>query len=406
MQLFYWLIWLAGLLGHRKAKLLARGEAGAIAALKAAMDTDRLRNSHPIWIHVASVGEFEQARPIIEHLRQAQPQRRIVLTFFSPSGYELRKNYDKVDFVGYLPCPTRRNAKRLLSIMQPSMALFVKYEFWPAYLKRLKKSGIPTYSISAIFRPRQLFFLPWGKSHLNLLRCFTHIYVQDEASKDLLIKHGINHVSVAGDTRFDRVSQIAAQAKQLPLVERFVNQHPTTKVIIAGSTWPADELLLARYLEEHEDVVLVMAPHEIHEAHMHRIMHIFKGRFVRFTQAGEDSVSHVRLLIIDTIGMLSSIYRYGNVAYIGGGFGAGIHNTLEAAVYGIPVLFGPNHTHFREALGLLKAEAAFTFNNYDEFAACMDKALEQHQEIGKKAGDFVHNGIGATEFIYNELFNS
>lgn len=412
MKFLYWLIGLAGALGHRKAKLLYRGQKGALKALSEAMQTARLKDSNPIWIHVASVGEFEQARPIIERLREAKPDQRIILTFFSPSGYELRKNYDKVDFVGYLPCPTRSNAKKMMSIIKPSMALFVKYEFWPAYLRRLKKNKIPTYSISAIFRPGQRFFKTWGKGQLALLKCFKHIYVQDEVSRDLLLKHGLKDVTIAGDTRFDRVSQIAAQAKTLPIVAHFVEPRSNEdgmpinyRVIIAGSTWPADELFLTRYLQEHEDVLLVMAPHEIHEGHLHRIMHIFKGRYVRFTEANSDNIKHVRLLVIDTIGMLSSIYRYGQVAYIGGGFGAGIHNTLEAAVYGMPVLFGPNHTHFREALGLLKSGGAFTFHNYDEFAAQMDKALAEYEQLGKLAGDFVKTGTGATKLICSELFN-
>ena len=412
MKFLYWLIGLAGALGHRKAKLLYRGQKGALKALSEAMQTARLKDSNPIWIHVASVGEFEQARPIIERLREAKPDQRIILTFFSPSGYELRKNYDKVDFVGYLPCPTRSNAKKMMSIIKPSMALFVKYEFWPAYLRRLKKNKIPTYSISAIFRPGQRFFNPWGKGQLALLKCFKHIYVQDEVSRDLLLKHGLKDVTIAGDTRFDRVSQIAAQAKTLPIVAHFVEPRSNEdgmpinyRVIIAGSTWPADELFLTRYLQEHDDVLLVMAPHEIHEGHLHRIMHIFKGRYVRFTEANSDNIKHVCLLVIDTIGMLSSIYRYGQVAYIGGGFGAGIHNTLEAAVYGMPVLFGPNHTHFREALGLLKSGGAFTFHNYDEFAAQMDKALAEYEQLGKLAGDFVKTGTGATKLICSELFN-
>ena len=412
MKFLYWLIGLAGALGHRKAKLLYRGQKGALKALSEAMQTARLKDSNPIWIHVASVGEFEQARPIIERLREAKPDQRIILTFFSPSGYELRKNYDKVDFVGYLPCPTRSNAKKMMSIIKPSMALFVKYEFWPAYLRRLKKNKIPTYSISAIFRPGQRFFKPWGKGQLALLKCFKHIYVQDEVSRDLLLKHGLKDVTIAGDTRFDRVSQIAAQAKTLPIVAHFVEPRSNEdgmpinyRVIIAGSTWPADELFLTRYLQEHDDVLLVMAPHEIHEGHLHRIMHIFKGRYVRFTEANSDNIKHVCLLVIDTIGMLSSIYRYGQVAYIGGGFGAGIHNTLEAAVYGMPVLFGPNHTHFREALGLLKSGGAFTFHNYDEFAAQMDKALAEYEQLGKLAGDFVKTGTGATKLICSELFN-
>ena len=410
MRLIYFFIWLAGVFGHRKAKLLYRGQREALQKLKTEY-SGRLQGTHPTWIHVASVGEFEQARPIIEHLRSQRPDAHILLTFYSPSGYELRKNYAQVDYVSYLPIPTYANARQLLDTVEPSMAIFVKYEFWPAYLKNLRKRHIPTYSISAIFRRGQLFFLPWGGHHRQLLYCFTRIYVQDEASRSLLERFGIKDVRIAGDTRFDRVSQVAAQAKELPVVENFVSPRTSLeglpaphRVIIAGSTWPEDEELLARYVDTHPDVLLVLVPHEIHEAHLRRIFHIFHGRYVRFTEADRHNVLHVRTLLIDTIGMLSSIYHYGDVAYIGGGFGAGIHNTLEAAVYGMPVLFGPKYTHFREAIGLIDAGAAYSIKDYATFEARMDEALADHANIGKKAGEFVCQGVGATDYIYKELF--
>lgn len=411
-MIFYFLmIRLAALFGHRKARLMVEGQKQSKEALKHI-------GKGAVWIHVSSVGEFEQARPLIERLRKEQPNRRIVLTFFSPSGYELRKNYDRVDHVLYLPFATRGNARRFLDALQPKMAIFVKYEFWPAYLHELKKRAIPTYSISAIFRPRQLFFLPWGKPYLALLRCFTHIYVQDEASLQLLQKHGITHCSVVGDTRFDRVRDILAalengdpnRAAKLAPIAAFAEG--SERVIVAGSTWPKDEQLLARYIHERPDTKLILVPHEIHEKHMHFIFNLLKGRFVRYSslanlpsaEACRKVVSNAQVLVIDTIGMLSSIYRYCQVAYIGGGFGVGIHNTIEAAVYGVPVLFGPNYQHFREAKGLIASGAARSIKNYKEAEEAFDTALDQYQEIGAKAAAYVAAETGATEKIYNEIF--
>lgn len=401
MYFYIFLVWLASIFGHRKARMLFRGQWKA---------TDELRTKLPhktgkqkrIWIHVASVGEFEQARPIIERLRSRHPDVQIVLTFFSPSGYNLRKDYSQADTVTYLPFATRRNARAFLDVVKPDMAIFVKYEFWPAYLRELRKRGIKTYSISAIFRDKQAFFRWWGKPYLGLLKLFTAIYVQDERSARLLREHGVEHVEVAGDTRFDRVHAIAQQAKDIPQIARFAEG--CDKVIIAGSTWPPDEQLLAQYVSETPDVKLVLAPHEIHEAHLHHIFQQFEGRYVRLTQATVNSLDTVRVLVVDTMGMLSSVYRYGQVAYIGGGFGVGIHNTIEAAVFAMPVLFGPNHKHFREACALIEAGGAKAVSNYAEFKTAMDQALDNHAEIGKKASDYVESELGATDKIYQALF--
>ena len=364
-----------------------------------------------VWIHAASVGEFEQVRPLIERLRREKPQQKIVVTFFSPSGYELRKNYDRVDAVLYMPLPTRRNAKRFLEVLKPKMAIFVKYEFWPAYLKELHKRQIPTYSISAIFRPKQRFFHWYGASALRLLKLFTHIYVQDEASLQLLTKHGVNNVSVAGDTRFDRVAEVkAGLAEDDPRLAPIADfTEGCERVIVAGSTWPQDEVLLAQYVERaneltNEGVKLILVPHEIEEEHLHFIFNLFKGRFVRYSRATKTSMLHANILVIDTIGLLSSIYRFGHVAYIGGGFGVGIHNTIEAAVYGIPVIFGPNYLHFREAKGLITSGAARSIKNYSELEAALETALEQHETIGAKAAEYVQSELGATEKIYKEIF--
>ena len=402
-MIFYFLmIRLAALFGHRKARLMVEGQKQSKEALKHI-------GKGAVWIHVSSVGEFEQARPLIERLRKEQPNRRIVLTFFSPSGYELRKNYDRVDHVLYLPFATRRNAKRFLEALQPQMAIFVKYEFWPAYLKALKKRGIPTYSISAIFRPTQRFFHWYGKAALGLLKCFTHIFVQDEQSLQLLTAHGIQDASVAGDTRFDRVSKISCLIAQkrdtdprLRLIHAFTEGCP--RVIVAGSTWPQDEELLARYIEQYPDTKLILVPHEIDEKHLHYIFNLFLGRFVRYSRTTETAMIHANVMVIDRMGLLSSIYGFGHAAYIGGGFGVGIHNTIEAAVYGLPVLFGPNYHHFREAQGLIDAGAARSINNYSELEAALNTALDQYQEIGAKSAAYVQSELGATEKIYNNIF--
>ena len=401
MLIYIFLVWLAGLFGHKKARMLFVGQRKATDALRLKLPHKSSKQER-IWIHAASVGEFEQARPIIERLRTERPEVQIVLTFFSPSGYNLRKDYDKVDAVTYLPFATRRNARMFLDVVKPDIAIFVKYEFWPAYLRELNKRGVKTYSVSSIFRERQAFFRWWGNPYLNILKFFTAIYVQDEASARLLHAHNIDKVEVAGDTRFDRVHAIAQLSKDIPQIARFVES--SERVIIAGSTWQPDEELLARYIGENPDVKLVLAPHEIHEPHLHQIFQLFEGRYVRFTEATINNLDAVRVLVVDTMGMLSSIYRYGTVAYIGGGFGVGIHNTIEAAVYGLPVLFGPNYRNFREACALIDAGGGKSVKNYREFKAAMDEALANHEEIGKKASDYVASELGATDKIYKKLF--
>ena len=400
MNIYFWIVRLGALFGHRKAKALVRGQKHA---LNHAQQWCATLNEHKvIWIHVASVGEFEQVRPIIERLRQEQPHRKILLTFFSPSGYEARKDYPMVDKVLYLPFATVRNAKKWMRTLPLEMAIFVKYEFWPSYLKQLKKHNIPTYLISAIFRPNQLFFRPWGWGYRRLLSCFSHIFVQDLDSQQLLAKYNIHSVTIAGDTRFDRVIEIKNQQKQLPVLEGFTTE--ADKVLIAGSTWPQDEQFLARYLAEHEDIKLVLAPHEINPSHLHQIFQLLEGRYIRYTEATPLNIDKCRVLVVDTIGTLSSIYRYGHVAYIGGGFGVSIHNTLEAAVYGIPVIFGPKWQKFREAKGLLQAQAALSVSNYKEFANALDTAFATQEMMGERAAQYVQSESGATNIIYNALF--
>lgn len=404
------------LFGH-KTRALFRGQRATLdAEHKPILEANR----GAVWIHAASVGEFEQARPLIERLKANGERRKVVVTFFSPSGYEARKNYPHADAVLYLPFATRRKAKRFLEALQPSLVIFVKYEFWPAYLRELKKRGIPTYSISAIFRPTQRFFHWYGKGALKLLHCFTHIFVQDEASRRLLAEHGVHECSVAGDTRFDRVNEVLAatrerkDARLLPIAQ-FVENAP--QVVVAGSTWPEDEELLKQFVERaselgNEGTKLILVPHEINEEHLHDIFQRFKGRFVKYSDisAMPSNLSRVNILrraqvmIIDTMGLLSSIYQFGQVAYIGGGFGEGIHNTIEAAVYGVPVVFGPNCRHFREAQGLIDAGAGRSIKNYAELEAAFTTALEQHETIGAKAAEYVQSELGATDKIYNKLF--
>ena len=380
-------------------------------------------NAGAVWIHVASVGEFEHARPLIERIRVNGEGLKIVVTFFSPSGYEMRKGYDQVDGVFYLPFATRRNARRFLDALQPKMAIFVKYEFWPAYLHELKKRGIPTYCISSIFRPTQRFFHWYGKLSLRLLHCFTHIYVQDEASRRLLAEHGVHDCSVTGDTRFDRVTKIVESQKskvesdeRLKPIEIFTQgcEH----VIVAGSTWPEDEELLEEFIQRQTTnealtgpTKLILVPHEIDEAHLHQIFIRFKGRIIKYSAiSNQPSASQrnilqrAQVLVVDQMGLLSKIYTFGQVAYIGGGFGAGIHNTIEAAVYGLPVIFGPNYTHFREAKELIAAGAARSIKDSNTLADALTLALDQHETIGAKSTEYVQSELGATNRIYQAIF--
>ena len=328
------------------------------------------------------------------------PGIKILLTFFSPSGYEIRKNYAGADIVSYLPFDNAVSAKKFVQLVKPSKAIFIKYEFWPNYFIALKAAGVPVYSISAIFRPEQVFFKWYGHWYKKLLQNIQHIFVQDNASMMLLKKHGIERVTVAGDTRFDRVADLAAQAKKIPLVEAFVNG--SKKVIVAGSSWPKDEELLVRYLKLHPEVKMILVPHEIHTAHIMGISKLLDGNFVRYTDATAENVLTTNCLVVDTIGLLSSIYRYANIAYIGGGFGVGIHNTLEAAVWNVPVVFGPNYQKFREARNLISISGGFSISFYEVLEAQLEELFRNH-EAGKKAGEYVKLNTGATEKILNAL---
>jgi 3-deoxy-D-manno-octulosonic-acid transferase len=362
------------------------------------------RNAKYIWFHAASLGEFEQGRPMIETLRQRYPEYKILLTFFSPSGYEVRKNYDGADVICYLPFDTPYKVRKFLNLANPAVAVFIKYEFWLNYLTELKKRSIKTYLISAIFRPNQLFFRWYGRWYRKALTCFDMLFVQDEDSKKLLAGYGIRHVEVCGDTRFDRVLEIRQNARLLPEVETFVEG--SRPILIVGSSWPEDEEIIIPYFNAHPEMKLIIAPHEIHREHLLYIQSLLNRPSIRLSESGEESLRTNDCLIIDSFGLLSSIYRYGDVAYIGGGFGGGIHNTLEAAVYGVPVIFGPKYHKFREAKGLIACGAGFPVDQANAFTDCMNRFIsdpESRRKAGMAAGDFVHRNAGATEKILSSF---
>lgn len=359
-----------------------------------------------LWFHAASLGEFEQGRPLMERIRREHPEYKFLLTFFSPSGYEVRKNYEGADLICYLPFDKPALVERFLDLVRPEKAFFIKYEFWANYLFGLKKRAIPVYLVSAIFRPEQVFFKPYGGFFRRLLAQYAAIFVQDDTSLGMLKQIGVQHVSVCGDTRFDRVGEIRQQARDLPLVADFVRGSSFT--CVAGSSWPKDEDILLTYLNEHPGMKMIVAPHEIHESHIREIIEKLKVPYVRYSQLAEGTVpEEARCLIIDCIGLLSSIYRYGQVAYIGGGFGTGIHNVLEAAVYGMPVVFGPNFQKFREARELIGARGAYTVTAYPEFAELMERFETQSDFLkltGETAGYYVSHNSGATARILEQVF--
>lgn len=390
---------LAALFGHRKARLLVEGHKNIFPLLK-----ERLRPGEKyLWFHVSSLGEFEQGRPVMERLRESHPEYRIVLTFFSPSGYESAKKYQSADIICYLPFDTRRNVGRFLDMLKPEKAFFIKYEFWPNFLAGLKKRGVPTYSVSSIFRKEQMFFKTIDFGYRKTLKCFTHLFVQDNASKELLSSIGLDNVTVIGDTRFDRVMKIAADAKQLALVETFAEGK---RVFVAGSSWTPDEDIFIKYFNAHKGWKLIIASHEVTEARLTEIQSKFSGKCVRYTQANMDEAREADCLLIDCFGLLSSIYRYGKVAYVGGGFGAGVHNLLEAAVYGMPVFFGPNNRKFREAQKLKECGGGLEISSYEDFEAKMDLFDVDENllaQAGAAAGEYVGGNSGATQKLLAAL---
>lgn len=407
----YFVLWGIAIasLFNEKVRKMWRGEREAFKILKQKVDP----NAKYIWFHAASLGEFEQGRPLMERIRKDYPQYKILLTFYSPSGYEVRKNYEGADIICYMPVDTRLNAIRFLRLVRPVMAFFIKYEFWSNFLHILKYRNIPTYSVSSIFREDQVFFKWYGRSYAGVLKCFTRFFVQNEESKRLLEGIGITAVDVVGDTRFDRVLQIKEAAKQLPICEAFRTgvassqsadvPHHDFKVFVAGSSWPPDENIFIPFFNEHKDWRLLIAPHVIAEEHLKLILSLIKGKkVVRYTQTTPEEAAEADVLIIDCFGLLSSMYNYGDVAYIGGGFGVGIHNTLEAAVWNMPVIFGPNNKKFQEAQGLLKSGGGFEINTYEDFSGLMSSLMNDEnflKQAGDKAGTFVAHLAGATDKV-------
>lgn len=383
----------------KKVKKMWLGERAAFNVLKENVDP----NAKYVWFHAASLGEFEQGRPIMEQLRQLHPEYKILLTFFSPSGYEVRKNYEGADIICYLPLDTPLNAIRFLRLVRPCMAFFIKYEFWWNYLHILKHRNIPTYSVSSIFRKEQVFFRWYAYEYRLVLKCFTHFFVQNETSKQLLSKLGINNVSITGDTRFDRVLEIKETSKILPIVESFKKD---SKVFVAGSSWQPDEDIFIRYFNEHKDWKLIIAPHVIGEDHLQQILSKLDRKAVRYTQTTTTEVAGADCLIIDCFGLLSSIYHYGEIAYVGGGFGVGIHNVLEAAVWDVPVFFGPNNQRFQEARELLASGGGLEISDYDTFNNIMTTLTSDSaylKNAGEKAGAYVRSRSGATKSILSSV---
>jgi len=382
--------------GNQKAKYWIQGRKNVFKNIQ----TQIKENERRIWIHAASLGEFEQGRPLIEKIKSEHPEYKIFLTFFSPSGYEVRKNYAEADYIYYLPSDTPANAKKFVDLVKPEKVLFIKYEYWYNYLSVLDKRKIPVYLCSAIFRDNQLFFKWYGSWYRRILSLFTYFFVQTESSMKLLASIGISTVTITGDTRFDRVFAIASQTKEIDDMAVFVNSQAC---LIAGSTWEPDEDLLAAYINQTSlPLKYIIAPHEIHESHIARLEKSIQKKVVRFSVWNQDKTSNTDVLIIDNIGMLSSLYRYGQVAYIGGGFGKGIHNTLEAATFGLPVLFGPNHLKFQEATDLINSGAAFSIENIDQLRTKLSALFENPallKESGHKASDFVRRNIGASDKI-------
>jgi 3-deoxy-D-manno-octulosonic-acid transferase len=392
---------------NEKVRKMWRGERDAFRVLREKVDP----NARYVWFHAASLGEFEQGRPLMEQIKREHPEYKILLTFFSPSGYEVRKNYEGADIICYLPLDTITNARRFLRTIRPEMAFFIKYEFWYNYLHILKHRHVPVYSVSSIFREGQVFFRWYGYQYGRVLKCFTHFYVQNEESQRLLAGIGLSNTTVVGDTRFDRVLQIKDAAKQLPIVEAFLASSPLERAgvrcFIAGSSWQPDEEIFIKYFNEHRDWKLIIAPHVIGEDHLKQIEKLLEGRkVVRYTEATEANVQDAEVLIINCFGLLSSIYRYADVTYVGGGFGVGIHNTLEAGVWDVPVFFGPNNQKFQEAQGLKACGGGLEITCYEDFERLMNQFEGNPESIkaaGQKAGQYVQQLAGATKKILADV---
>lgn len=357
-----------------------------------------------IWFHCASLGEFEQSRPVIEEIKRRDSNVFILLTFFSPSGYEIRKDTPLADSTCYLPADTSSNARKFVETFRPDVAVFVKYEFWYYFISELKRNSIPLYLISANFRPEQIFFRWYGGWFCKILQMFSHIFVQSERSRKLLNSIGVNHLSVEGDTRFDRVHFLASKSREIPVAAKFA---AGSFVLVAGSTWPVDHSFFVRFINETEhDIKLIIAPHQIDEKEIDILLKQLRKPAVRYSRVTEEYLSVARVMIIDNIGILSSLYAYGDLSYIGGGFGKNIHNILEACAHSVPVMFGPKYNNFLEAHALIAAGGAFPVKGYDDIHERINE-FYLNREFLKRAGDiagrYVESGIGASKRIVDKI---
>jgi len=386
---------------HRKARAMVKGRLNTFRILRHQIDP----KERYVWFHAASLGEFEQGRPLMEHFRQLHPEFKILLTFFSPSGYEVRKNYSGADVICYLPLDTPGNVLSFFRLVKPEMAFFIKYEFWLNFIIACHHRNIPVYSISSIFRKNKIFFRWYGYGYAHVLKMVSYFFVQDEESARLLATRGIKgNVTIVGDTRFDRVIDIASQARLLPVVEKFVDEK--SLIVVGGSSWGPDEDLLIPYFNAHPEMKLILAPHVINDEHLKQIEAKLKRPFLLYTEATEENAHTADCLIINCFGLLSSIYRYGQVAYVGGGFGAGIHNVPEAAVYGLPVLIGPNNKGFREAQDLLRMGGCFEITGQTLFKAVMDHLISNknlRERRGRICKSYIESNAGATDLIFRTL---
>lgn len=400
LSLYAWVIRLVGL-KYEKARLWSEGRKGLFERMRAKIDP----KARIVWLHVASLGEFEQGRPIIEEIRRSHPEYKILLTFFSPSGYEIRKNYAGADYIFYLPIDTRRNVRQFLDIAHPEVAIFVKYEFWLNMLTELRRRRIRTFVVSSIFRRNSVFFRFYGGPWREALETFEVLFVQNEESKRLLAELGFDNVTIAGDTRFDRVAEIARSAKRVELIERFKGDQ---KLFIAGSTWGPDEELLIPLMNENPTLKFIIAPHEMDEGRIAHLMEATKGGAARYTQCtAESDLKEKQLLILDTVGILASAYGSASWGYIGGGFGVGIHNTLEAATFGLPIAFGPKYQKFKEACDLLSLGAARSVKSYEELKEWFSPLRDDEQQLAatsRLARDYTHSHQGATRTITQTIF--
>jgi len=386
---------------NEKARLWLMGRKNIFFSLSDIINTkDKF-----VWFHVASLGEFEQGRPVIEAFREKFPQYKILLTFFSPSGYEIRKDYKGADFIFYLPIDTKINAQKFIQIVNPKLAIFIKYEFWFNYLDVLHKKNIPVFIISAIFRKEQHFFKWYGGWFRKMLKKITFFFVQNRSSLELLDSIGIKNAKISGDTRFDRVFAISQKTQKYPLVAKFTEGK---KVFLAGSTWQPDEELIEQLADKNKnDIKFIIAPHEVHEERIRSLISRFgKHKVLRHSESDEININHADILIIDGIGFLSSLYQYCDVAYIGGGFGKGIHNILEAATFGKPVIFGPNYFKFQEAVELISQGGAISVNNINELFKNTDKLLKEadyYRTCSEICKNYIISKCGATHIILDNL---